>query len=369
MRPISLMKTKLPAIIATAILAFGLHLSSLLAQGSLTPPGAPAPTMKSLDQVEPRVPISIAPVTITKQGSYYLTTNLTVNAGNAVTIAANQVTLNLNGFTISSTAPSATGAGVLLLGPNTDITILNGHINGSVTNNNGVFSGGGFVNGIIYTNGAAANVHVSDISVSGCLSNGIYLTYPSSSVVESCTVKTVGYYGIYADSVTRCTVKECGNTGVNGSTASDSRADTIGNGYGFNVGLGHNCWGINSGNGVGFSAGTASDCWGINNGNGYGLLATTASDCQGSSGGGTGLSVDTAINCNGQSSGAGAGISAVTANNCTGNSFSGAGLLISGVATGSYGFSSTGSGITAKIAEACVVGGGTTNITYKYNMP
>jgi hypothetical protein len=43
--------------------------------------------------------------------------------------------------------------------------------------------------------------------------------------------------------------------------------------------------------------------------------------------------------------------------------------LISGVATGSYGFSSTGSGITAKIAEACVVGGGTTNITYKYNMP
>jgi hypothetical protein len=31
---------------------------TLHAQGSLTPPGAPAPTMKSLDQVEPRTPIS-----------------------------------------------------------------------------------------------------------------------------------------------------------------------------------------------------------------------------------------------------------------------------------------------------------------------
>lgn len=363
------MKTKLPFIIATAILTLGLHPSPLLAQGSLTPPGAPAPTMKSLDQVEPRTPISIAPFTITKQGSYYLTTNLTVNAGNAITIAASQVTLNLNGFTISSTAPSATGAGILLSIADTDIAILNGHINGSVTNNNGVFGGGGFVNGIIYTNGAASNVHVSDISVSGCLSNGIYLGYPNSTVVESCTVKTVGYYGIYADSITRCTVKECGNTGVDGSTVSDSRADTIGNGYGFNVIMAHNCLGLNNGNGVGLSVSTASDCWGLNNGNGYGLLATTANDCQGTSSGGTGLAANTANNCNGQSSGAGAGISVVTANNCTGNSVSGAGLLISGVATGSYGSSSSGSGITAKIAEACVVGGGTTNITYKYNMP
>jgi len=31
---------------------------SAFAQGPLTPPGTPAPTMKSLDQIEPRTPIA-----------------------------------------------------------------------------------------------------------------------------------------------------------------------------------------------------------------------------------------------------------------------------------------------------------------------
>ena len=34
------------------------------AQGPLTPPGAPAPAMKSLAQVEPRFPVDSAPVTL-----------------------------------------------------------------------------------------------------------------------------------------------------------------------------------------------------------------------------------------------------------------------------------------------------------------
>ena len=42
------MKTKLLAVLAIAAV------SALLAQGPLTPPGAPAPTMKTLDQIEPR---------------------------------------------------------------------------------------------------------------------------------------------------------------------------------------------------------------------------------------------------------------------------------------------------------------------------
>src|SRR3979411_1673607 len=85
------------------------QLSTCFAQGSLTPPGAPTPTMKSLDQIEARAPISSAPFTIGSSGSYYLTTNLSVASGNAITINANGITLDLNGFTISSTAGSATG--------------------------------------------------------------------------------------------------------------------------------------------------------------------------------------------------------------------------------------------------------------------
>ena len=105
--------------------------------------------MKSLDQIEPRTPISAAPFTITNSGSYYLTTNLTVSSGNAITIATNGVTLDLGGFTIVSTAPNSSGAGILLSGNRTDIQIFNGHISGGVTNNgSGVYGGNGFGFGI-----------------------------------------------------------------------------------------------------------------------------------------------------------------------------------------------------------------------------
>src|SRR5689334_14686480 len=88
--------------------AFGLLLSTLNAclstchaQGSLTPPGAPAPTMKTLSQVEPRTPISSLPYTITNPGSFYVTTNLNYSgAGNGITVSSGNVTIDLNGFTL-----------------------------------------------------------------------------------------------------------------------------------------------------------------------------------------------------------------------------------------------------------------------------
>jgi hypothetical protein len=73
---------------------------TVFAQGSLTPPGAPAPILRTLTQVEPRTAITNIPYTISQPGSYYLATNL-VSASSGVTIATNGVTLDLMGFALA----------------------------------------------------------------------------------------------------------------------------------------------------------------------------------------------------------------------------------------------------------------------------
>src|SRR6478752_6422281 len=90
----------------TALASALLVTPELFAQGVLAPTAAPGPLMKSLDQIEPRTPISSLPYTIATSGSYYFTKNLefTDTGGNAITIYANDVTLDLGGFTLSSIA-------------------------------------------------------------------------------------------------------------------------------------------------------------------------------------------------------------------------------------------------------------------------
>ncbi len=77
-----------------------LEVSTLSAQGNLTPPGAPAPTMKTLDQIdaklEKRTPISSLPFTISQSGSYYLTGNLSGTSG--INVNVGNVVIDLNGF-------------------------------------------------------------------------------------------------------------------------------------------------------------------------------------------------------------------------------------------------------------------------------
>ena len=65
----------------------------------LGPPGSDAARMKNLNQIEPRTIISSLPYVITNRGSYYLTGSLTATVGtNGIVIAANDVTIDLNGF-------------------------------------------------------------------------------------------------------------------------------------------------------------------------------------------------------------------------------------------------------------------------------
>jgi hypothetical protein len=103
----------------------------LFGQGALIPPGPPAPIMKSLSDIEPRTPIPGGIVagtfSISRSGSYYLTghrTNSTAGAS-GVFVNANDVVIDLNGFTLS-------GGGVGQFGiyaqSRTNVTVLNGTV-------------------------------------------------------------------------------------------------------------------------------------------------------------------------------------------------------------------------------------------------
>ncbi len=336
------MKTKISRFPALSLAAMAMlailnaPTTTAFAQGSLTPPGAPATTMKTLAQLEPRTPISSAPFTISVSGSYYLTTNLTVSGGDAITIATNNVTLDLCGFTIASTTPSATGYGIRLNSGLSDITILNGHIRGGVTNSASGYNGPGFQYGISYypypSGNIPSNTRIAGVSVSGCLLFGINLATGDSLVVESCTARTVGISGIVASTIKSSVAVDCGGNAISGYQVSDSRGICSGSGTGLYAYTGQNCQGFSE-SGTGLSALTALNCYGGSNSGSYGLYANTAQNCYGFHGG-SGIAlraVDMAIGC-------------------TGNSSSGVGLQ-------------------AYIANSCRVAGGTASITYKYNMP
>jgi hypothetical protein len=372
--------------------AIGWSAPSARAQGSLTPSGAPGATMVTLSQIEPRTPISGA-FNISAPGSYYLTTNITVSFIIPVVISINssQVTLDLNGFTIASTAigSAEAGAGAIELASGlSDITILNGHIQGGVTYNGSTYHAFGFGDGINYTGTAPLNARVSGVSVTGCEYYGINLGATNGSVVEGCTVRTVGGYGIMACCVFRSTSYQCGNSAIAASIASDC--------YGFSTGsygvltsyTANNCYGVSSYfEGTGLRTTSANNCYGqVTGWGGYegnpGLLANTATGCTGQNITSVGLSASVALNCYGYSAGAGGaqdnlsitGIATSTAENCYGISSTGYGInstiAIGSVATStSDGVGTASYGLVSTIANSCSSSGGNGGVTYKYNMP
>jgi hypothetical protein len=215
----------------------GLFLSTqpLLAQGNLTPPGAPAATMKTLSQVEPRTIVNAANTPgdagdsfiISQPGSYYLTTNLTGVSGQAgvITITTNNVTLDLNGF-------------ALLGVPDTENAIYIPNAQTNITVRNGTISGWG--SGVLAFSTSAWNLVFEHLNISAS-ANGIYVY--GACVVRDCNCMNIIGSGIVcttAGTVTGCTVESCGNYGINCSVGSVTGC-TVENCSSYGIYTGNDC--------------------------------------------------------------------------------------------------------------------------------
>jgi hypothetical protein len=168
------------------------QLSTCCGQGVLTPPGAPAPTMKSLAQIEPRTPISSLPFTIGNSGSYYLTTNL--YGTNGITIQANEVSLDLNGFALVSES-SVVVTGIVALAQS-NLRIHNGKLSNWTVAVAGLSSQtvledldiqgagiGGMTNVMV-----GAQCRVSRCMISNSGNSGLGLVVGDRSIVENCQI-------------------------------------------------------------------------------------------------------------------------------------------------------------------------------------
>lgn len=190
------------------------------AQGPLTPPGVPAPTMKTLAQIEPRIDVlalgAQPPYIIAEPGSYYLSGNIiAANGQSGITILAQNVTLDLNGFTISSPFGGSTATAISSEQP---AVIRNGFIKSNGIASNGTYSVNGFLNGILMpTRGS-----VKDLFIQGC-AQGII----SEGSVTSCQVWSA-QTGIRAHTVVQCISQDCSVEGINFSTRC---SDSFGSGY------------------------------------------------------------------------------------------------------------------------------------------
>lgn len=193
--------------------------------GDLTPPaGPPASTMKTLDQVEARTPLSQQTTPgnanyrfiINQPGSYYLTGNLVASGGRSgILITTEHVTLDLNGFTLLGT-----GAQVAI---ETSVTYLDG-----VTIRNGkiddwaygilALGDGALVEDITVTNcdyGIRFDAASFTTNISRCIvynTTNIAISAGESSRITDCVVRgaTIGIQANGGSLISGCTVAAAG---------------------------------------------------------------------------------------------------------------------------------------------------------------
>ena len=217
----------------SAITVLTLLTTPLFGQGSLTPSqtpdhksgpdaaldvgGLPQPTMKTLQQVEPRVDVQTlagdvqTTYIIDQPGSYYLSQNILSDKDVGISIQASRVVLDLNGFHLS-------GADGREIGSKGIHVVSNVH---AVTVRNGTVSL--FKDGIAAFSTSLANPKAcvfENLQATRCSEHGFLIG--EDSVIRHCTSWSNGA-GIHAENGTRishCTVADCRGYGEGQSLGS-----------------------------------------------------------------------------------------------------------------------------------------------------
>lgn len=225
------------------------------------PPGPPTSTMKTLVEVEPRIPISSLPFLITEPGSYYLTGNLTTPPDTTgISISASNVTIDLNGFAISGSG----GGGIGTAGPPKNILVRNGTVRD--------FAGDG-----IDLRDSDGSV-IENVRAQSCGEFG--LRVGKGGIVRDCAVSSnsTGIGGLVGCLIVNCTSRANTNDGINVGEGSTVTAC---------VSLANGGDGINTGNNSTITSCTIQS----NGGNGVTASRSSVIDCTAARNAGDGISV------------------------------------------------------------------------------
>jgi len=226
-------KVETNVILSLFVLAGLIGAFSLAIAGDLEPSAPPGPTMKTLDEVEPRIPIhkSDLPLTINVPGSYYLVEDAN-SPPTAITVNADNVTIDLMGYSlIGPGKTSGTNYGIFMSGRK-NVEIRNGTIRR--------FSTYG-----IYENNSSGNGHrVIDVRVFSNGDSGIWLE-GSSHLIRGCAA-TDNYIGIGINGGIGCTITN--NTvyansfhGIWGTSRSNVTSNTVYTNGGSGISIGPGC--------------------------------------------------------------------------------------------------------------------------------
>ena len=241
---------------------FFVSMMSLFAQGSLTPPGSPAPTMKTLTQIDTHITqagekrIDVATLggdstnehIISAAGSYYLSGNIAgVTGKNGIEITVDNVTLDLNGFSLIGVSGSLSGIIASGGAGHKNLQIRNGIVTGwpvsGIDCSNSVDSQ--FDHLIVSVNGSGPGRDglvcgyssvVDHIDAHGNSGNGIYAL--ASPVVTACSAYQNGGIGFLLSDSSTITASAAFNNGGDGfslagtSVVSDCNASSnLGRGF------------------------------------------------------------------------------------------------------------------------------------------